>query len=86
MSALFFGLGAVAAVVVVSIIALVVIVFKLMKEVRVLRENGTEDRRNMNSEVGCVVNMIDTSCKDYLESAKKYVDSRLDKMSDKLSK
>jgi hypothetical protein len=86
MSVLFFGLGAVAAVVVVSITALVVIVFKLMKEVRVLRESSVEDRRNMNSEIGSVVNMIDTSCKDYLEQAKKYTDSRLDKMSEKLSK
>jgi len=86
MSVLFFGLGAVAAVVVVSITALVVIVFKLMKEVRVLRESSVEDRRNMNSEIGSVVNMIDTSCKDYLEQAKKYTDSRLDKMFEKLSK
>lgn len=86
MSLLSFGLGAIAAVVVVSITALVVVTFRLVKEVRALRESSVEDRRNMNSEIGCVVNMIDTSCKDYLEQAKKYTDSRLDKMSEKFSK
>jgi hypothetical protein len=86
MSALFFGLGVAAAVVVIFLTALVVVTFKLMKEVRLLKESDTDDRRNLASEVGSLVTMIDNSCNAYLESAKKYTDSRLDKVLEKISK
>jgi len=64
----------------------VVVAFKLMRKVRVLEESDTDDRRNLNSEISSVVSMMDVSCKDCLEQTKKYTDSRLDKMTDKLSK
>lgn len=86
MSTLSFGLGVAAAVVVIFVTALVVVSLKLVKEVRVLKESDTDDRRNLTSEISNVYSAMDGNCKAYLETAKKYVDSRLDKMSDKLSK
>ena len=81
-----FGLGVIAAFVIIIIIALVVIAFKLWKRVSVLENSTSSISQDLTNNINDINLCLDAIKKDAIDDSRSYTDARIDKLVEKLEK